>query len=419
MNDASLENTVEVVAAFKELSGRNLVVCCDGSSNEFGDVNTNVVRLVQVLEQDPRTQLVYYDPGVGTLPEPGLFSRPAQVMSRWLGLGFGVGLLRNVEEAYSFLMDVWRPNDRVYLFGFSRGAYTVRILAGLLRQVGLLAAGQRQLVPYALRLYRATPDVTKRRKHSAYWRLCGQFRNTFGCPIPGQASRRFPVHFLGVWDTVSSVGWVWNPRHFAYTARNDSVATIRHAVSLDERRSFFRQNLFVPIEPDFSEDESDGAPAQDLQERWFAGGHCDIGGGYSDARGALWRVAFDWMVGEARAMGLRVDDGRLRRIRSQPRLAGEPWQERTNRSLTWKWWAAELWPKLSYSKRWKRRYPSAGLFGSRGTEGAVLHESVLQRLRADPRYRPRNIPSGVIDDVVALPEVPVGMTFAIRDGGAS
>jgi uncharacterized protein (DUF2235 family) len=404
---------VETRDAAERSAGRNLVVCCDGTSNEFGQVNTNVVRLVQVLEQDPRTQLVYYDPGVGTLPEPGLISGIGQRVSKVLGLAFGVGLLRNVEEAYGFLMDEWRPGDRVFLFGFSRGAYTVRVLAGLLRQVGLLASGQRQLVPYALRLYRATPDASARAKRPAYWKLCAQFRNTFGRPVPGRTSRSFPVHFLGVWDTVSSVGWVWSPKRFAYTARNDAVGTVRHAVSLDERRGFFRQNLFIPLEPGSDEDEGDGPTLQDLEERWFAGVHCDIGGGYPDSCGALWRVAFDWMVEEARAKGLRIDDRRLLAIRSRPQLTGEPWEERTNRSLTWQWWPAELWPKLSYSKRRGRRVPSAGLFRFRRTEGAVLHESVLRRLRANVAYRPRNLPQDIVAQIVALPQVAAEMTVVV------
>jgi uncharacterized protein (DUF2235 family) len=389
--------------------GRNLVVCCDGTSNEFGDTKTNVVRLVQTLEQHPDSQLVYYDPGVGTLPEPGLFSGAAKTVSRWLGLAFGVGLVRNVEEAYAFLMDTWRPGDTVFLFGFSRGAYTVRVLAGLLRQLGLLSPGQEQLIPYAIRLYRATPDRDRSsdKDRSRYWRLCGEFRNTFAQPIPGRSSRSFPVHFLGAWDTVSSVGWVWNPKRFAYTAQNDCIATIRHAISLDERRGFFRQNVFHRAPP------NDDGSGQDLIERWFAGFHCDIGGGYAERCGALWRVAFDWMVDEAIDAGLLVDQDRLRQIRSHPELSGETWAEATNESLTWKWWLPEFWPKLAWCPRWKRNVPSAGLFRSRRTAGAVLHESVLRRLREAQEYRPRNLPDDVIRTVRGLPDVAPGATVAV------
>src|SRR5712692_7717700 len=174
-----------------KLASRNLVICCDGTNNEFGETNTNVVRLVQTLEHDPNAQLVYYDPGVGTLPEPGLFSKPGKTLSKWLGLAFGRGLVRNVQKAYGFLMESWRPGDRVFLFGFSRGAYTVRVLAGLLRQIGLLMRGQEQLIPYAMRLYGAVPDRDEddTEARSRYWRLCGQFRNTFCRLIPNQTTK--------------------------------------------------------------------------------------------------------------------------------------------------------------------------------------------------------------------------------------
>ncbi|HEY5960643.1 MAG TPA: DUF2235 domain-containing protein, partial [Polyangiaceae bacterium] len=234
---------------------KNIVICCDGTSNQFGDVNTNVVRLVQVLEQSS-AQLVYYDPGVGTMPAPRAVGKPAQVISKIFGLAFGAGLVSNVAEAYSFLMDQWEPGDEIFLFGFSRGAYTVRVLAGMLYQMGLLRPGQAQLVPYAIRLYRARPR--SERKYNAHTKLCEEFRNTFSRPVPDRSNRHFPVHFIGAWDTVSSVGWVWNPKTFVHTYAIPSVKHIRHAVALDERRAFFRQNLF-------------SAKNLDLVERWFAG----------------------------------------------------------------------------------------------------------------------------------------------------
>src|SRR4051794_41168991 len=109
---------------------RNLVICCDGTNNQFGPENSNVVRLIQVLDRAPAAQRLYYDPGVGTLPEPGALSWLRKKLSAWYGLAFGAGLAWKVEQSYSFLMDVWEPDDRVFLLGFSRGAYTVRVLAG-------------------------------------------------------------------------------------------------------------------------------------------------------------------------------------------------------------------------------------------------------------------------------------------------
>src|SRR4029077_13362949 len=118
---------------------KNIVICCDGTNNEFGRVNTNVVRLFQSLDlSDPEKQIGYYDPGVGTIAEPGAFSKLDKWLSRVFGLAFGRGLVGKVEGAYTFLMSRYEPGDRIYLFGFSRGAYTVRALAGVLHLLGLL-----------------------------------------------------------------------------------------------------------------------------------------------------------------------------------------------------------------------------------------------------------------------------------------
>ncbi|HKQ12555.1 MAG TPA: DUF2235 domain-containing protein, partial [Steroidobacteraceae bacterium] len=126
---------------------RNLIVCFDGTNNQFGANDTNVVRLVQSLERVDERQLVYYDPGVGTLPEPGLLTAMAKRISELFGLAFGVGLTAKIERAYAFLMHNWQPGDRVFLFGFSRGAYTARALGGLLHMFGLLAPSHANLLP--------------------------------------------------------------------------------------------------------------------------------------------------------------------------------------------------------------------------------------------------------------------------------
>jgi uncharacterized protein (DUF2235 family) len=393
---------------------RNLVVCCDGTDNQFGSTKTNVVRLAEVLLRDPAKQLVYYDPGVGTLPEPGLLSKPAKAFSRILGLAFGLGLTRNVAEAYTFLMESWRPGDRVFLFGFSRGAYTVRVLAGLLHQLGLLPRGQGNLLPYAIRLFKAIRRNRPRRQGQVnvdddegptYWRLCGQFRSTFAQPIPGSDTRYFPIHFLGAWDTVASVGWVWDPKFFPFTRTNPSVARVRHAVSLDERRWFYRQNLFAV------------ADGQDLAELWFPGVHSDVGGGYPESEGGLWRVAFEWMLGEGRAAGLHIDDSRLTEVRTQTQPPERPWTQPAHNSLKSYWWLAEVFPKLVYRERLRRRVPALGLGRPRRVgRAATLHESVLYRVR-ETNYRPRNLSAAVVERILRLPSVPA--TLQLPAGGDS
>jgi uncharacterized protein (DUF2235 family) len=358
---------------------RNLIVCFDGTSNQFGGYDTNVVRLVQCLERFGGQQIVYYDPGVGTLPEPGVLTAAAKRLSEILGLAFGVGLLAKIERAYAFLMRNWQPGDRVFLFGFSRGAYTARALAGLLHMFGLLAPSHENLLPYVMRLFARSRNVSD--KHSRVWQLSARFRNTFARHA-GVAHGRFRVHFLGVWDTVSSVGWIWDPVKFLHTASNPSIATIRHAVAIDERRSFFRQNLFA-----------DDVHGQDLQEQWFPGVHADVGGGYPEQDGGLWREPFTWILEEARQAGLVTDPERERHVLTRTAPPEQPWAEPQHESLTWKWWPAEFFPKLRYSKQTGRRLPSLGLGRRRTIDAAAqLHRSVGLRRASLKNYAPPNLP---------------------------
>jgi len=377
---------------------RNLVICCDGTNNQFGPQNTNVVRLTQVLDCDPAKQRLYYDPGVGTLPEPGALTALGKRMSEWFGLAFGAGLTRNVEEAYSYLMDFWEPDDRIFLFGFSRGAYTVRVLAGLLHALGLLPRGNYNLVPYVMRLYKAvrkSKEPEEGGQQWNYWRLCDEFRRTFARPVyEGDNDRRFRVHFLGVWDTVSSVGWVWEPATFPYTAHNPSIDVIRHAVSVDERRWFFRQNLM----------ERTGE--QDFQELWFPGVHADVGGGYREEDGGLWRIPFEWILDEAREAGLLVDSQRLETILHRTQPSQRPWTDLQHESLTPRWWPAEFFPKLQWRPELAKRVPQIGLGRHRFIKDNVLiHKSTLLRIQ-EIRYAPPNFSAAFLEKVRRLSDVP-------------
>ena len=208
------------------------------------------------------------------------------------------------------------------------------------------------------------------------------------------------MHFEGLWDTVSSIGWVWNPASFPFTAWNPSIGIIRHAVSIDERRWFFRQNL---VKPAFN---------QDCTEIWFPGVHSDIGGGYSADKGGLWRVGFEWMLGEARAAGLLVDSARLSKVRNTPAPPALAWAEPINNSLTWYWRPAEYFPKLRWNQKTKRRWPAIGRGQMRSIpECAWLHAAALERIRLkDPNgkyvYSPRNLTSAFLQRVRSLPGVP-------------
>ena len=236
---------------------KNIVICCDGTGNEFGDNNSNVVKLYSTLVIDGRMQIGYYHPGVGTMGAPTATNKLSKAWSIVMGLAFGAGLLTNVGDAYRYLMNTYEEGDRVFLFGFSRGAYTVRALAGVLHMFGLLCPGNDGLIPYITQMYAKKTRQAGGMKHT--FEVAEGFKETF--------CRDCPLHLVGVWDTVSSVGWTWDPLKLPYTAQNPAMLNGRHAVSIDERRCYFRNNLWGPV-----------LTGQNIKQVWFAGVHSDVGG---------------------------------------------------------------------------------------------------------------------------------------------
>lgn len=386
---------------------KNIVVCCDGTNNEFGSCNTNVVRLVQVLDRDSERQLVYYDPGVGTMPEVGFWSPIGKWFSKVMGLAFGAGLEAKVGQAYVFLMRHYEPGDQIYLYGFSRGAYTVRVLAGVLHKFGLLSAGSENLVPYMLRYAGAVQllDGKSASKRDLYWRIAREFRLSFSRTFTrgGRESRTVKVKFLGLWDTVSSVGWIWEPKRFPHTAKNPGVEVVRHAVAVDERRAFFRQNRWT----------AETSRPQDVQELWFPGVHSDVGGGYAESDGGLWRLSFQWMLSESEKMGLIVRRKTVRRMLRRSGYQGPAWASQAHESLTALWWPAEFFPKLRWNAKRRKRAPYLYLFRRRVVaDGTCLHGSILRRLRRDDLgYAPRNLSPEFIAKVRSLNEVPSTLAY--------
>ncbi|MGB6480633.1 MAG: DUF2235 domain-containing protein, partial [Candidatus Sulfotelmatobacter sp.] len=273
--------------------GKNIVICCDGTGNEFGEHNSNVVKLYSALIIDGKRQVGYYHPGVGTMGAPSAHNKISEAWSVVTGLAFGAGLLANVGDAYRYLMNVYEDGDRVYLFGFSRGAYTVRALAGVIHMFGLLCPGNNGLIPYIIRLY------AKRTRNAA------GMKNTFEVADGFKFAfcRDCPLYFVGVWDTVSSVGWIWDPLKLPYTGQNPEIINGRHAVSIDERRCYFRNNLW-----------GDQLPGQNIKQVWFAGVHSDVGGSYAAAESGLSQIALEWMLCEAVPLGLLVDPGKTDQI---------------------------------------------------------------------------------------------------------
>lgn len=358
---------------------KNIIICCDGTGNQFGRYNSNVVKLYSVIEKIPGKQIAYYDPGVGTFKQPGIGFSLFGFLKRISGLATGRGLYQNVYEAYVYLMENYQAGDKVYLFGFSRGAYTVRVLSGFLRMMGLLERGCQNLIPYAFQIYSAK---------NKDFELAGKFRKQF--------SRKCPIHFMGLWDTVSSVGYFGNWKSYPYTANNSKIESIRHALAIDERRAFYNQNKL-------GERRSD---RQTIKQVWFSGVHSGVGGSYPELESGLAKIALQWMLNEAFAKGMLVDADRYRDkvLTTNKESVGPDPNGHFEESLSGFWYIMEIIPRsvYNYTTKVRKWYLPLGRYRTIDPEKSLIHETVLERLkRAD--YAPTNIPEKYeVEKVVEL-----------------
>jgi uncharacterized protein (DUF2235 family) len=365
---------------------KNIVICCDGTNNKLAGDLTNVVRLFQVVVKDER-QVAFYDPGVGTMASPNEKTWLGKSWSLLKGLAFGEGLDDNVMDAYRYLMATYEDGDKIFLFGFSRGAFTVRVLAGMLHGVGLLHAGTDNMLPYVWEHYRGIrilgDDAPPAEKAAAARHAVDTevLRRSF--------TRSCTVAFLGPWDTVGSVGMYNMNQSFPFTFENSSVAVVRHAVSLDERRAGFRSNVF----------KADATPLANRRPRvmnvWFPGVHSDIGGGYPWVEGGLAVVAFQWMVKEAKEFGLLVDEAKYATLLQE--CQPDP-LAKIHESLTGAWKAMEYLPARRFDWKIKKTIWRYQPNKSRTmVESPVLHRSVITRFNAGLEYDPMSLKVGDVN----------------------
>ncbi len=350
---------------------KNIAVFADGTwqrrkPRSDDDVETGVAKLYEAAkamqERDPSRQVCFYDAGVGT---------GRNWLTRlWEGLT-GAGLEHNIKQCYDFIRANYEPGDRVFLFGFSRGAYTVRSVIGMLRKVGLL----RHDADFhrAYRFYRSderpdSPTAKAFRAENARLQVAaGRGKKADARPltnVSGDEGHLLPVWFVGAWDTVGSYGIPgWRTSRILHSFRDRElsgiVRTARHALAIDERRNHFVPTLW----------EETDKPGQSVEQRWFAGTHSGVGGGSLPA--GLADVALQWMRREAEAQGLLVDGALLDdRIKPDPmaRLVGNAW-----------YW------RLVGTLRWRRMFHPRYL-------PQDVDASAWQRLdKAELRYRPRNL----------------------------
>ncbi|MGD9727964.1 MAG: DUF2235 domain-containing protein [Nitrospiraceae bacterium] len=332
---------------------RNLVVCCDGTGNIWGnDRDTNFVKLTRLLINDHR-QILFYDPGVGTndtYPSIGYWSRFRTRAKELMALADGGGIYENIGQAYQFLVEHYEPGDRLFFFGFSRGAFAARCVAGMVNLFGIVRPGTEAMIPTLTRIYFEPTHVQGR---------TGKTRNQYGDDIrevfalDGRDAR---IYFLGVWDTVSTVGGLSKQGiTSSATVTGKRYDHVRHAVSLQEYRHTYIPRLFEDKDVYF--DQGD----KSLKQVWFAGVHSDVGGSYQQH--GLSDCSLKWMVEEAMAKGLRCDPVRVQGVHPDP--LGLAHDEVFSH------------PTWALSGLQTRLVP----------DGAVRHESVMVREQAEEQAR--------------------------------
>jgi uncharacterized protein (DUF2235 family) len=380
---------------------KRLVICCDGTGNELEGNLSNVLKLYRIAAKSDR-QRIYYDPGIGTLGQRDEWSRIKQNIRGFFGLATGYGLDDNVLDAYRFLATNFENGDEVFLFGFSRGAYTVRVLAGFTHLIGLLHPDQLNFAGYALAAY-------KRASEKSDFHIAWDFRRI-------TRGKTVPIKFMGVWDTVASVMVPRRDRLYIpsllmlpYTRTNPSVEIFRHAIAIDEQRRMFRLNRWT--EPQgFKPDPFAGNAErpQNIKQVWFAGVHADVGGGYPEAESALSKFPLDWMIDEAAGAGLEISTAMSNHlIHGQARPGGTRQYVApdalgpVHNSLTLGWQPLEWFPKNARWREFPAEASKGGWYLPRGEhrlipEGARIHASVIARLNGGISYRPPNLPAAYV-----------------------
>ncbi len=362
---------------------RNIVLCSDGTGSSGTDwKGSNVWKAFRGVvrhEAGESEQLVFYDEGVGT---SGLSVKKA------LGNAFGYGLSQNIRELYTSLAKNYRSGDRIFIYGFSRGAFTARSLAGMIADVGVIKG--RGLDPDKLdelvkAAYKAYRSWDEKRGH----RLAALKRE---CTL-----RDARIHFVGVWDTVDAIGvpvdelraviyWIarrfLRPHNMRFNGKTDNMY---HALAIDDDRQTFS--------PDVMKEQEDG---RKIEQVWFAGAHTNVGGGYP--RQGMSDVAADWMMSKSEECGLRFTKEDRDKLRRDMDVHSTLYDSRSGPGCYYRYLArnvGELTAEAEKigSKADPRKWRRAGEPVVRQPK-ARIHVSVMDRCaRATADYAPINLPA--------------------------
>jgi len=339
---------------------KRIAICCDGTWNS-PDQNkdedgipspTNVVKLARAIKlhaDDGKEQNIYYDRGVGA---SGNFAK------RTFEGATGSGISRNIKEAYLYLVNHYEPGDELYFFGFSRGAFTVRSLAGLIRNCGLLRKDAIEHIDRAYEIYKSSDALDKPNSN-----VSTLFRRTYA------VEDLTKIKCIGVWDTVGALGnplllkGITTERHRFHDYRlSFSVLNAFHAIAIDEKRRHFKPALW--------QQKASNTGTQLLQQVWFTGVHTNVGGGYPAT--GLSDISLEWMMEKASLCGLQFNDIELNK---------DPIQDRE-----------ESWKKFyKLIPRYHRPIDNPGEDPETGIPlltAESLHDSVLIRYRDRDDFRP-------------------------------
>jgi uncharacterized protein (DUF2235 family) len=419
----------------KNSKARNIVLCSDGTGNAGGrGPASNVWRIHEAVKRDPpfggddppQRQKVMYDDGVGTQS-----LKPAMI----LGGALGVGMKKDLRELYGRLIreftihedDGCEYGDNLFLFGFSRGAFTIRVLANVLYQCGITdiyrsrgdsrarrtpeeidALAHEALDAYARRIWDAEAPAKFRRKHGLRWSPA-QVEN-----LSADRQGRFPIKFVGVWDTVDAVGLPFDnvtqmltrwgvygfrmnmrrPENLRRRQRHDGTSLDDdlhdwsengyHAISVDDERHTFHPVLWLEFDEQNrhkgSRNTATGRPRR-IEQAWFAGVHTNVGGG--NPKDHLAYVSLDWMMCHARRAGLRFDQSRWTDYRQELDELGKLYDSRSGAGAFYRFKPrniAELCDNVGLDASLPERKPR-------------IHASVIRRIQRSTReYAPAGLP---------------------------
>ena len=397
---------------------KNIVICSDGTGNRGGKTRgTNIWRIFNAVNRyhPDVKQITYYDDGVGT---------EDLLWLRLLGGSFGCGLSRNILQAYAYLAMNYEKGDRVFLFGFSRGAFTMRSLAGMICRCGLITrenlvrVGWRKrecILKRILCAYRSAKGVKD--THDKEDEAARIRRISNALKISDIDLRPVPIHFIGVWDTVDAVGvpfdelklvdyfWrkVFKRRLWGFhdCLPHRLVSHAYQALSIDDERKTFHPNVWDCPDSNTGTNSdkentrnSNASGKQVIEQVWFAGVHSNVGGGYP--KDSLSLIPLDWMMGKADAHGLRFLDYRWKEFRDAADAHGRIYDSRAGLGVFYRYAPRDLYeqpappPPDNAKFREVIIYTLKKLFGRlKMVErpcSSLIHFSVFDRIKRGTNY---------------------------------